>query len=199
MDDGGLRRTMVNPPDTAPARPGTADVPQDKSLFWRSTIYTVIFLVFILGLVPWVAHRTYEYLYQSITTNVGEKLTLIRQWVGGAVFIVGLVAYLICSCWLMFFGKGPHVEFDPPKEFVATGPYRWCRNPVVITLFVAAIGEAIYFSSMGILLFVLLIGVPFAHVQVTRIEEPRLRKRFGDTYGEYCNRVPRWWPRRPAA
>ena len=96
----------------------------------------------------------------------------------------------------MFFGRGPHVEFDPPKVFVATGPYRWVRNPVAISLIVTAAGEAIYFSSLGLAVFVAL-GMAFAHYQATRIEEPRLRGRFGETYEEYCRKVPRWLPRPP--
>ena len=101
-----------------------------------------------------------------------------------------------CSTWLIFYGRGPHVEFDPPKVFVATGPYRWVRNPVVITLLTAVLGEAIFSGSIGI--FALLaVGLPLAHYQVTRIEEPRLRGRFGQSYLDYCGSVPRWIPRFP--
>jgi len=48
---------------------------------------------------------------------------------GMAVFTGGFVAYALCSAWLIFHGRGPHVEFDPPKIFVASGPYRWCAIP----------------------------------------------------------------------
>jgi len=48
----------------------------------------------------------------------------------------------------------------------------------VICLIVTAAGEAIYFASFGIAVFTLL-GMGFAQYQVTKIEEPRLHKRFG--------------------
>ncbi len=74
--------------------------------------------------------------------------------------------------------------------------YRWVRNPVAACLVAALLGEALMFSSTGILLL-FLTAMLIAHVQVTRLEEPLLRKRFGAAYEEYCRRVPRWLPRRP--
>ena len=55
-------------------------------------------------------------------------------------------------------------------------------------------GEALYFSSLGFLVYAALFTV-FAHWVVVRVEEPELRDRFGEAYGSYCERVPRWIPR----
>ena len=52
---------------------------------------------------------------------------------------------------------------------------------------------------MGFFLFLLLLGLPLAHYQVARVEEPRLRQRFGQSYADYCAMVPRWLPRPPAS
>src|SRR5207249_11876749 len=112
-----------------------------------------------------------------------------RSLCGVGIFAIGLAAYLFCSFWLIFHGKGPHVEFDPPRVFVATGPYRWVRNPVVLALLTTVLGEALFLPSWGILILFLL-GLPIAHYQVTRIEEPRLRQRFGESYSQYCASVP---------
>jgi protein-S-isoprenylcysteine O-methyltransferase Ste14 len=116
------------------------------------------------------------------------------QIIGGGVFLVGLVTYTICSLWLVTRGRGAYVEFDPPTEFVATGPYRWCRNPVALSLMIAVLGEAIFFASPGILLYFIL-GIGLGHVQVVWLEEPLLRRRFGNDYENYCRTVPRWIPR----
>ena len=70
------------------------------------------------------------------------------------------------------------------------------RNPVVITLILAVVGATIYLNLFGIAALVL-VGMGFAHYQVTRIEEPRLRERFGQSYVDYCQQVPRWLPRPP--
>ena len=174
-------------------KPAAADEPYAL----RGALFTTGFLVLVLALVPAVFYLAGEWRPGS---SAGAILTRffahLRNLIGISAFSIGLTAYLFCSIWLMFFGRGPHVEFDPPKVFVATGPYRWVRNPVAISLIVTAAGEAIYFSSLGLAVFVAL-GMAFAHYQATRIEEPRLRVRFGEVYEQYCRKVPRWLPRPP--
>jgi protein-S-isoprenylcysteine O-methyltransferase Ste14 len=136
------------------------------------------------------------------TTSLSAGTILAQFWrqlgalLGLSIFSLGLAAYVFCSAWLIFFGRGPHVEFDPPKSFVASGPYRWVRNPVVISLLVTAAGQAIYFASIGLAVFVGLLFM-LSYLQVTRIEEPRLQLRFGQSYEEYRKSVPRWIPRPP--
>lgn len=192
MDDGGFRGQMVDPLASTPsAKP-------EKPFALRAFVYTVGFLIFILGIVPSVFHLLGEMPLRdlSLRDEIRRFWTGFQHLVGIGIFAGGLCAYVVCSAWLIFHGRGPHVEFDPPKVFVATGPYRWVRNPVVITLFICVLGEAIYFGSIG--MFVLLVvGCVFAQYQVTKIEEPRLRERFGDSYTAYCNRVSRWLPRPP--
>lgn len=54
--------------------------------------------------------------------------------------------------------------------------------------------EALYVGSLGIGLYALLISA-LAHASVVYVEEPELRRRFGQAYADYCARVPRWLPR----
>lgn len=177
--------------------PQTPNQPE-KPFALRAVVFTAAFLLFILGLVPSLFHVVGEVIF-SDATFWGEARIFWRSFgalIGHSIFIIGLASYLFCSGWLIAVGRGPHVEFDPPKVFVATGPYRWVRNPVVITLLVTALGEAIALNSIGIFILVL-VGMPLAHMQVTKIEEPNLRERFGQSYIDYCSRVNRWLPSRP--
>ena len=186
---------MVDSP--TPQQP-TGGNSSEKPFALRSVVYTAGFLLFILGLVPSVF-----YLIEQACCGTGFNWKTIGNFwsafqglVGHGVFAIGLATYLFCSAWLIFHGRGPHVEFDPPKHFVATGPYRWVRNPVVITLLICVLGEAIALGSWGILIL-LLAGMPIAHAQVTKLEEPLLRQRFGQSYIDYCNTVNRWLPKPP--
>jgi protein-S-isoprenylcysteine O-methyltransferase Ste14 len=187
MDDGGLRGAMVEPP--------CRDHPSPAWLACKMVVYAVTFLAFILLAVPYGFHYLGKHAYPA-SVHTALQPGPAQHVVGAAVFVIGLVGYLISSLWLVIIGKGPFVEFDPPKAFVATGPYRWMRNPVAAMLLVTVLGEAVFFGSPGIAtLFVL--GLPLAQWQVVCIEEPRLRARFGDSYIEYCRTVPRWLPKRP--
>lgn len=225
---------MVARPNAAqpPSAVRSVSEPTERPFALRSTIYTIGFLIFILGVVPSIFHIAGEWAlrlvfdaggafdaraagFQPVSGAAGLQpaaspapaspvLSDIRSFwsafrilVGAGIFAIGLAAYSACSAWLIYYGRGPHVEFDPPKHFVATGPYRWVRNPVVITLLITVLGEALFLGSLGI--FVLLaVGMPIAHMQVTRLEEPLLRTRFGESYTNYCARVSRWRPHPPA-
>ena len=48
-------------------------------------------------------------------------------------------------------------------------------------------------ASLGVLLYAGAISA-LAHLLVVTIEEPELRDRFGESYEDYCQKVPRWLP-----
>jgi protein-S-isoprenylcysteine O-methyltransferase Ste14 len=75
------------------------------------------------------------------------------------------------------------------------GPFRYIRNPIYLAGITLLLGVSLLYPTWEAtdLLLPLLLLVYF-HVVVIRIEEPALRKHFGPTYEEYCNRVPRWLP-----
>jgi protein-S-isoprenylcysteine O-methyltransferase Ste14 len=67
------------------------------------------------------------------------------------------------------------------------------RNPLYAGALLAALGVAIWCgSTTGIVATA--IGAIAAHAWVVGVEEVGLRRRFGEAYGEYVRRVPRWIP-----
>ena len=126
MDDRRFRGTMVD-------SPSSPTPPLERPFALRSTFYTAGFLLFILAILPSVFYLLGELPLHSADAGfiIKSYWTGFRLLLGGAIFTMGLAAYLFCSVWLIYHGRGPHVEFDPPKVFVATGPYRWVRNPVL--------------------------------------------------------------------
>lgn len=188
MDDGGFCSAMVD--ETQRDRPRAAWIAG------KMVAYAISFLALVLLGLPYLFHHIGKVVFSDRVHEFLQAGTA-QEWIGAIVFAVGLGGYLISSCWLVIVGKGPFVEFDPPTEFVATGPYRWMRNPVAALLLVAVLGEALYCGSAGILALFLW-GLHVAHLQVISVEEPRLEKRFGRDYVEYCQRVPRWIPKKPS-
>jgi len=83
---------------------------------------------------------------------------------------------------------------DPTKELVIQGLYRYVRNPMYLAVSTILLGEALLVRSRGLLGYWVIF---FAAVNlfVMAYEEPTLRRRFGESYTRYQERVGRWLPR----
>ena len=173
-----------------PAQHAAAALLQRIPLGVRMTVYTLAFLGVVLGALPWAFSQIDVWL-PAVHVELGRWRVIGVIW-----FVASLAAYLAISYVLAARGKGPFVEFDPPRELVIEGPYRYVRNPIVCALVSTMFGEAVALSSTGVLLMAVLFAV-LGHVQVMRFEEPLLRQRYGKSYVDYCARVPRWLPRAP--
>ncbi len=100
----------------------------------------------------------------------------------------------MCVITFIFIGKGTPAVFDPPREFVAVGPYAYVRNPMYIGGFILIIGFGLYHTSVSILIFAIILSVIF-HFFVLFVEEPILGTKFGRSYLEYRKNVNRWIPK----
>ena len=131
-------------------------------------------------------------------------LALLRR---GSLIETGILAYLAFPLWLLggiillwsFWnflaqGGGTPAPIDPPKELVATGFYRFVRNPMYTGVLAANLGYFLWFGYWNLLLYTIVIFFVF-HVFVTSYEEPTLQKKFGAAYEDYLRKVPRWIPR----
>jgi len=178
------------------AAPPQKDVPgsatavsflQRIPLALRMLVYASSFLLLMLVGLPWAFYRI-DVHFPALHVEIGWL-----RAVGVVLFAVCAVIYFGASWVLTRQGKGAYVEFDPPTQLVVEGPFRYSRNPVAATLVGMVLGEAIMLSSSGVFLLFLLLAV-LVYIQVTRIEEPLLGKRYGRAFEEYCLRVPRWMP-----
>lgn len=115
--------------------------------------------------------------------------------VPGAVLLSAGVALVAHSIRLFVHdGQGTLAPWDPTRELVTRGAYRYLRNPMKAGLFLVLLGEAVLLRSLPLLSwFAAFAAVNVAYIRV--IEEPGLRKRFGPAYDHYSAMVPRWLPR----
>jgi protein-S-isoprenylcysteine O-methyltransferase Ste14 len=113
---------------------------------------------------------------------------------GAAALGAGIPLALTCMALFAVRGKGTPAPFDPPRTFVAFGPYRAVRNPMYVGAWLTIVGCALVARSSSVLAFsfawLLLI-----HLFVIGYEEPALAAKFGDTYDGYRSTVPRWIPK----
>jgi len=91
-------------------------------------------------------------------------------------------------------GRGTPALFDPPRRFVAAGPYRFVRNPMYVGGALLLLGFGLAQRSPAIVLFVPAWCLLF-HLLVVLYEERALHRKFGDEYDNYRRRTPRWIPR----
>jgi protein-S-isoprenylcysteine O-methyltransferase Ste14 len=94
------------------------------------------------------------------------------------------------------FGKGTLSPLDPARHLVINGLYRYVRNPMYVGVMIILAGEAVWFWSLTLVLYAIVVFVLF-NVFIIIYEEPYLRKQFGESYDRYRERVGRWIPGRP--
>ncbi len=114
--------------------------------------------------------------------------------VGVGLMVAGAALALASVATFVVRGRGTPAPFDPPRLFVASGPYAWVRNPMYIGGFLVLAGYALCALSVAALL-VSFAMIAAAHLFVVLYEEPNLERRFGESYREYRRKTPRWIPR----
>jgi len=125
----------------------------------------------------------------------------LPAWLRPAGFVVAVAGALLAGLCIATFvtrGRGTPAPFDPPREFVASGPYRWVRNPMYVGAAAVILGAGLVLSSPSIVLltFAFLLTM---HLVVVLYEEPTLAAKFGASYQQYKAQVHRWNVRRPTA
>ena len=126
------------------------------------------------------------------------SLPLWLRPIGAALAIPGGLLALACIATFVTRGRGTPAPFDPPREFVASGPYRYVRNPMYVGAAATMLGAGLVVSSPSIAL----LALPFLltmHLFVVLYEEPTLARKFGSSYAHYRASVHRWLIRLPDA
>ena len=114
---------------------------------------------------------------------------------GALVFAAGFALFLWCVNLFARVGRGTLAPWDPTRRLMVVGPYRHVRNPMITAVGTMLAGEALYFHSVRIGVWLLLF-VAINHTYFLLLEEPGLVARFGEEYERYRAAVPRWLPRR---
>ena len=114
---------------------------------------------------------------------------------GAGLIVAGASVFVYTVFLFNRFGKGTLAPWSPKAKLIISGPYRYCRNPMISGVGLVLIGESFIFHSATILIWT------FAFFTINTlyflfIEEPDLSRKFGEAYISYRKNVPRWLPRR---
>lgn len=135
-------------------------------------------------------------LFQPFDRHFPLILPRFVRGIGLSLIGAGVSLCLWCIGAFALIGKGTPAPFDPPRKFVAAGPYRYVRNPMYLGALAVVVGVAIVMqsiASLGVGIFFLLL----AHLFVLIYEEPALERKFGGSYLDYKRSVRRWLPGKP--
>ena len=154
------------------------------SLFLRNLFFTILQPGLVAGLIP-------VWILGSKANNVFIKPWQLYQFSGFLVFVTGFLIMLICIISFAVKGQGTLSPADPTKKLVVTGLYRYSRNPMYIGVVMILTGEAIFFQSVSLWIYLLVVIIAF-NIFILLHEEPRLQKDFGEEYKKYCQKVRRW-------
>ena len=120
----------------------------------------------------------------------------VTHWSGLVLLALGAVILVRCIRDFAAAGRGTLAPVDPPKHLVASGLYRYVRNPMYVGVVLILAGEAWVFWSGALLLYAAAFFL-VANLFIVFYEEPALQRTFGESYGDYLRTVPRWVPRFP--
>ena len=163
----------------------TSPTGSEPVVIWK----TLIFLLAVPGTVALAVPLALLWFIPAAALMLGAW-----RWVGVPLVAIGAAIYIRCSVDFAHFGHGIPAPVDSTKFLVSNGLYRHVRNPMYIAGSMCLFGEAIAWESRILLGYAAAVTTCY-HPAVVFLEEPALRKRFGESYERYCALVPRWLPR----
>lgn len=152
----------------------------------HSAIEFVLFPVLVVGVVPVTLAQVYGF-DAPHPTDVG-------YWFAKVLLPGGFVLMAWTAILLVLYGQGSSAPWRPTRKLVVEGPFKFVRNPMTVGALMMMLGEALITSSRPMALWLAAVFVAL-NAYIFLIEEPGLKKRFGEDYQTYKQNVGRWIPR----
>jgi protein-S-isoprenylcysteine O-methyltransferase Ste14 len=113
-----------------------------------------------------------------------------RYWLGGILLVTGV--FLAMRGRRVMERAGTNVNPTlPSTALVASGPFRFSRNPLYVALTFMYVGLSLLANALWVLVLIVPVMV-LMHYGVIRREERYLEAKFGDAYRDYRSRVRRY-------
>ncbi|MHA1959534.1 MAG: methyltransferase [Candidatus Thorarchaeota archaeon] len=167
--------------------PSARRAPEQREEFLTKATMFLVFailgylstVILYLLAIPWI-----QWTYVTVPSPV--------RWIGvfGAGLSVLLVAWIHVNLGRQYSAE---LAIQEGHDLVTSGPYSRTRHPMYTVLNLFSISLSITTSSLLIILFAILVAIPFPWI--ARKEEEMLLEQFGDDYREYMERTGRFFPR----
>lgn len=145
--------------------------------------------VVVVAIPVWIAQRNH-----TTFTRPSDSGSLMLVVGGAGLLAVGIALFAASLGYFWVRGRGTLAPWDPPREFVVEGPYRFVRNPMISGVIFLLAGEACLLRSWPHAEWVALVTV-INLIYIPLVEEPMLAARFGEPYRRYKRAVRMFAPR----
>src|SRR5881397_3316636 len=111
----------------------------------RTALFALLFIGTVLVYVPY-----------GLAVSEGAAHWSLGAWryLGLVPLVTGTAIVGWCLRDFALVGRGTPAPFDPPRQLVVTGPYRWVRNPMYVGGLLLLVGEAILLQAPVLLGYV---------------------------------------------
>jgi protein-S-isoprenylcysteine O-methyltransferase Ste14 len=124
--------------------------------------------------------------------NDSRQAPLLRSLFALAAFLLLLAAWLRTWAAAYLQSSVVHDANLHSEAVVADGPYRYMRNPLYLGGLLLTVGMGLLASRAGFVFMVA--GMTLLYFRLMGLEEANLLRKQGESYREFCRRVPRFWP-----
>lgn len=160
-------------------------MPNTRPPAWKHVRDILLLPVTVAGIIPYLIHNRPA---AWVPDGMALRIT------GIVLLAAGLTLFVLTVALFVRKGKGTLAPWTPTQQLIISGPYRYCRNPMISGVLFILLGEALLLRSTPILIEAVLVFVVNTLYFILS-EEPGLLERFGEEYREYKERVPRWLPK----
>lgn len=148
---------------------------------YRNWIFILFYGALLIPSWPLFSVEKFGAQYSIWPVTIGLFITIFGQLIRGAT--IGL-AYIVRG------GK----EGKPYADGLVTeGIFNHCRNPLYLGNIFMLLGLGILANSLLYVAIVIPLFL-FIYHSIVLAEEDFLRKKFGNDFERYCQKVNRWWP-----
>ena len=159
---------------------------------WIIVIATILAYVIFA---PFLIFGAHPQILVDIFTYPVDVIPQPFNLVGLLLLPPGMFLIIWANYCLLQIGKIGLRNREPmqrPATLVQTGPYKFTRNPIYLGNIMMALGLTIVWSGLVMLLCTIIIYIIFRYGFIKR-EELILEEEFGEEYGDFKNRVGRWF------
>ena len=134
--------------------------------------------------------------WKPLPLSVSQSTRVWMLVLGSLLYFPGMLLVLWARITLgknYFPSTGLGVQLFASHQLITSGPFALLRHPMYAGIILAAFGSLLIYMTWTTLL--LACFAPLITVRAHR-EEAALAMEFGEQWQTYCQRVPRWFPRR---